>query len=388
MSDKKHWIVHKFSDIAENIVERVMPCAGDEATYIGLEHMESGSLHIKTWGSKTTLIGEKVRIKQGDVLFAKRNAYLKRAAIAPFDGIFSAHGMVFRPKTEIVTQEFFPFFIFSDIFMERAIKISVGSLSPTVNWTALKKEEFALPPIQEQKKIAEVLWAADEALATYRTVRVRTQQLQQAFINKWVDAHSTKFYKFSDIWKQSPESGCSASEVARETGHYVLSLSAISEKGYKPGERKCVERTSKMEKAILSKGDLLISRSNTMELVGLSVIYSDDTNNVSFPDTMMRISINESEAIKEYIATLFNAAYGRQWMRKICAGTSHSMKKINRKSLGEVPIPSVEKIQQINFLNKCKNLDDTIEMCTKKINILQSMLFALIDHYLGGATNV
>jgi restriction endonuclease S subunit len=46
--------------------------------------------------------------------------------------------------------------------MNRAVEISVGSLSPTINWTTLKLEEFALPPLDQQRRIAEILWAVDE----------------------------------------------------------------------------------------------------------------------------------------------------------------------------------------------------------------------------------
>ena len=104
---------YRFEDIAINVVERAMPEPKDKTAYIGLEHMDSGSLHISRWGSETDLIGEKLKIKKGDVLFARRNAYLKRVAIAPFDGLFSAHGMVLRPKIEVILPEFFPFFLFS-----------------------------------------------------------------------------------------------------------------------------------------------------------------------------------------------------------------------------------------------------------------------------------
>jgi len=108
------------------------------------------------------LKGDKLRMKKGDLLFAKRNAYLRRVAIAPHDGFFSAHGMVLRPKSSRVWPDFLPFFLRSDVFMNRAVEISVGSLSPTINWGTLRNQEFALPPVEEQKRIAEVLWAADK----------------------------------------------------------------------------------------------------------------------------------------------------------------------------------------------------------------------------------
>ena len=71
--------------------------------------------------------------------------------------------MVVRSKPKMILPEFLPFFLQSDMFMERAIEISVGSLSPTINWKTLKVQEFPLPPLDEQKRIAEILWAADDA---------------------------------------------------------------------------------------------------------------------------------------------------------------------------------------------------------------------------------
>ena len=100
-------------------------------------------------------------MKKGDVLFGRRRAYQKKVAIAPCDGIFSAHGMIFRPKSTII-QELLPFFIRSDAFMNKAISLSVGSLSPTLNWGAIKDVQFSIPELESQFPIAELLWAIEE----------------------------------------------------------------------------------------------------------------------------------------------------------------------------------------------------------------------------------
>ena len=66
--------------------------------------------------------------------------------------------MVLRPKIDVVLEEFLPFFMQSDIFMDRAVVRSPSEGShPTINWRDLAKEEFALPPLEEQRRIAEVL---------------------------------------------------------------------------------------------------------------------------------------------------------------------------------------------------------------------------------------
>ena len=158
---------YRFDEIAINSKEKKKPTEADKSTYIGLEHLDSGSLTVTRWGSDIAPIGEKLVMHKGDVLFGKRRAYQKKVAIAPFDGIFSAHGMVLRPKEAVITRDFFPLFISSDYFLDKAIKISVGSLSPTINWNDLKELVFTIPTIEEQRQIASLIWAAIKAKQAY-----------------------------------------------------------------------------------------------------------------------------------------------------------------------------------------------------------------------------
>ena len=151
-----------FSDIASNKSIRVRPSPGDEEHYIGLEHMSADSFEVDSYGSETELKGDKLAMSKGDLLFGRRRAYQRKVSIAPFDGIFSAHGMILEPNEKVVDKRFFPFFIRSDYFMDRAISLSVGSLSPTLNWSDIKKETFNLPDLQFQRDAAEVLWKLEE----------------------------------------------------------------------------------------------------------------------------------------------------------------------------------------------------------------------------------
>ena len=158
---------YKFEDIIYNITEKKKPSEEDRLNYIGLEHLDSGSLFVTRWGAERTPEGEKIVMKKGDVLFGKRRAYQKKVAISPIDGVFSAHGMVLRPKEDVICKEFLPFFISSDYFLNEAIRISVGGLSPTINWKDIKVLEFNLPSLGEQKVLAEKLWAAYEVKQSY-----------------------------------------------------------------------------------------------------------------------------------------------------------------------------------------------------------------------------
>lgn len=182
---------YRFEQIAINSTEKKKPVEKDRFTYIGLEHLDSANLKVTRFGSDVAPVGEKLVMRKGDVLFGKRRAYQKKVAIAPFDGIFSAHGMVLRPNVEIIDLDFFPLFISSDYFLDAAIKISVGSLSPTINWRDLKILEFDLPDLKTQRKLAAVLWSINNTMESYKKLISATDELVKSqFIEMFGDCRS------------------------------------------------------------------------------------------------------------------------------------------------------------------------------------------------------
>ena len=176
--ERKGWTRMAFGQFAESVNQRVEPADAAEEIYVGLDDLDSGSLHIRRWGKGSDVIGTKLRFRKGDIIFGRRRAYQRKLAVAEVDGICSAHAMVARAKPEVVLPEFLPFLMMSDKFMNRAVDISVGSLSPTINWTTLKLEEFDLPPLDQQCRIAEILWAVDE------TIQANLKLQEASFTNK------------------------------------------------------------------------------------------------------------------------------------------------------------------------------------------------------------
>ncbi len=222
----------KFEDIAFNSTAKKKPVENDKYTYLGLEHLDSRCLKVTRFGSEVAPIGEKLIMKKGDVLFGKRRAYQKKVAIAPFDGIFSAHGMVLRPKENVVDPDFFPLFISSDYFLDAAINISVGSLSPTINWKDLKQLEFELPDLDTQKKLAKVLWSIQDTIESYKELLSKTDKLVKSQFIAEIDADKTiKHMKISEIVRYLPKSSLNASD-GKEQGKYPFFTSSVEQNKY------------------------------------------------------------------------------------------------------------------------------------------------------------
>ncbi|MCP1250822.1 restriction endonuclease subunit S [Elizabethkingia anophelis] len=190
--DKSKWISYPFEKIAKRISESVDPNKTDLAVYIGLEHLDAETVHIRRHGAPSDVSGGKLKCYPGDIIFGKRRAYQRKAGIVEQEGICSAHSFVFRANEDVISARLFPFFLHSDQFMHRMVDISVGGLSPTINWSDLKHQEFLLPPKDQQAELADLLWAMDNViekdLDILRTLRkykeVKSKELQNKLNKK------------------------------------------------------------------------------------------------------------------------------------------------------------------------------------------------------------
>ncbi len=170
-----------FGDVVRNVDESVRdPQNSGLERYVGLEHIDPESLHIQRWGLISEGTSFTRRFRKGQVLFGKRRAYQRKVAMAEFDGLCSSDILVFEPKDDRLLPELLPFICQSDGFFEHALDTSAGSLSPRTKFKELARYEFPLPPLDEQRRIAEILWAADETIQGFVTVLNNLGDLQNS----------------------------------------------------------------------------------------------------------------------------------------------------------------------------------------------------------------
>ncbi len=174
----------RLEKIAINISERVEPKKTNLKTYVGLEHLDADNLKIERTGIPDDVIGTKLKIYKGDIIFGKRRAYLRKVAISHFDGIASAHSMILRANENLIEKSFLPYFLQSDCFMNRAVQVSEGSLSPTIKWKTLAAQEFILPKKEKQKQLSEVFEQFDKTREVIKTQKMTLRKLKQKLLNE------------------------------------------------------------------------------------------------------------------------------------------------------------------------------------------------------------
>ena len=171
-------------------VEHKETCKGSKDGYpiVGLEHLIPEEITLTAWdeGGENTF---SKMFRKGNVLFGRRRAYLKKAAVAPFDGICSGDITVIEAKPDRILPELLPFIIQNDDLFDFAVGKSAGSLSPRVKWEHLKNYEFELPDMEKQKELAELLWAMDNTKKSYQKLIAATDELVKSqFMEQFGDA--------------------------------------------------------------------------------------------------------------------------------------------------------------------------------------------------------
>jgi len=263
---------YRFDEIAINSTKKKKPTEEDRFTYIGLEHIDPDCFNIVRWGSDVAPIGDKLIMQKGDVLFGKRRAYQRKVGIAPFDGIFSAHGMVLKPNAKVIDASFFPFFIRSDKFMETAMRISVGGLSPTINWKDLAKQEFELPSLEEQKVLAEKLWAAYRLKEGYKKLLAATDEMVKSQFIEMFSSYE-KEVQMSTLF-EFIRNGVNIKQDTNPIGFPITRIETIAD-GYVDLSRVGYAgiHNEKYSSYYMRKDDILVSHINSLKHIGKCALY-------------------------------------------------------------------------------------------------------------------
>ena len=180
--DRTGWTRVRFGDVVENCAETCEPAEAGLERFVAMEHLEPGSLHVRSWGNVADGTTFTRRCRPGQVLFGKRRAYQRKVAVAEFEAVVSGDIYVLAPRDGRLLPELLPFLCLSERFFQHAVGTSAGSLSPRTNWSSLASFEFDLPPLDQQRRIAEILWAVDEHLQTALKLEQATVETKEAVL--------------------------------------------------------------------------------------------------------------------------------------------------------------------------------------------------------------
>lgn len=398
--DKSSWFKVKLGDVVREVRETVKdPVAKGIERIVGLEHLEPESLHIKSWGTLNDGTTFTKVFRKGQVLFGRRRAYLKKAALATFDGICSGDITVLEAKKSLLP-ELLPFLIQNDKFFALAIKNSAGSLSPRAKFADFADYEFLLPPMDQQEQMAELLWAGNEVVERYISTLNSVNKLKyvesvRAFNNGIETNRVDNIQLPNDNWKLSKikdvipdiEYGISISIPDNQDpmGIPIISTAEIDTQGnlnYSIIRKVRYERglTKRLE---LQTNDLLFNWRNSVELIGKSAIFQqpeNDVNRYTFASFILRLRCDEKVAHNYFYKYLLN------YYREVGVFIGLARRAVNQANFNKnevldlvVPVPPYR--EQLEIANRLNGIESNKSEVLNTIKAKKALQKSLLNQF-------
>lgn len=159
-ASSQSWRWVRFGDVVRKVTDRIDPDKAGIRRFVAGEHMETDDLRIRRWGIiSDDYLGPAfhMRFRPGHVLYGSRRTYLRKVALADFEGVCANTTFVVEPSTDRIRPEFLLLAMTTDDFHRYSIEQSRGSVNPYINFRDLADYEFRLPPLDNQQVIVKIV---------------------------------------------------------------------------------------------------------------------------------------------------------------------------------------------------------------------------------------
>ncbi|MFE1843877.1 hypothetical protein [Streptomyces sp. NPDC059515] len=245
----------------------------------------------------------------------------------------------------------------------------------------VRRLRVPLPDLDEQRRIVVAHAVVERRISALERVREKLKTLRDSLT---ADLVAGPMEKVGKILATKPKNGFSPVEVSEWTGLLTLGLGCLTPEGFQPRQLKRLPASDVASRFQLADGDLLMSRANTRDLVGLVGRYQDVGHPCIYPDLMMRLRPDSRRCIPHYLEIVLRSAPVRKAIQAGARGTSESMVKISADLVESlrVPVPSLEKQEQV--VKSFSALDRKIRSCQSVIDKLRSVQQGVVEEMLTG----
>jgi type I restriction enzyme S subunit len=201
-----------------------------------------------------------------------------------------------------------------------------------------------LPPLPEQQRLVARIEELAAQIHEARTLREPARQEANALLNSALRTLASEIEptgNLGDVLVRPPRNGWSAKCDNADGGTPVLSLATVTGFRYRSSEFKRTSLAAPYQGHFwLRAGDLLITRSNTPELVGHAAIYDGNPSPCIYPDLMMRLELRNKDVERRFVWYWLQSPVVREFISRNAKGTSPTMKKVSQGVVVAVPFPS------------------------------------------------
>ena len=338
---------------------------------VGLEHLTPGDVQLSQWSEQADNTFSKV-FHKGQVLFGRRRAYQKKAAVAPFDGVCSGDITVIAAKSNRLLPDLLPFIVSSDRFFDYAMEKSAGSLSPRVKWAQLAEFELDIPDsFKEQRQLADLLWAMERSRKAYKALLLQTDELVKSqFVEMFKHIPEDDYVTLQSVCKlitdgtHNPpkfvEKGIPFLLVSNITGNIVTyeTDKYITEETY----------AELMKRTPVEKGDILLS---TVGSYGHPAIVQGDQR-FSFQRHIAHLKPKHELINSRFLHSAILSIDVQKQIEVLVLGVAQKTLNLSAIKSIRIPLPSIA--EQDNFNSFVEQTDKSKYRCYRQENCMKVAL--------------
>jgi type I restriction enzyme S subunit len=324
--------------------------------------METENVHIRKWGN----VGEGYlgpafirRFRKGQVLYGSRRTYLKKVAVAEWDGVTANTTFVLEAVEGKLLQELLPWLMLSERFTRHSIQESKGSTNPYINFPDIAKFEFTLPPLDQQRRIAEILWAMDTHLQSVLEIARSTAATKVSVLSKMLPRNGT----FGAEVNQT----ISLQELCTETITYGIVQAGPDTPGGIPyirvtdmtngplklegTLRTTPEIAARFKRSTVRSGEIVCALRGP---AGLLKVVPPELDGANLTQGTARISLKD-KALTSYVLRAFESPFVAKQVNIQAKGSTFS--ELTLASLRQVSIPLLRDKDRSAFEQRVESLD-------------------------------
>lgn len=359
--DKSTWKRVAFGDVVNNVNETVRDAeAARIDRIVGMEHLDPGELKIQRWGSTEDGTTFTRRVKPGQTLFGKRRAYQRKVGYAEFEAICSGDIYTFEADQTQLLGDFLPFIVQSNEFFDHALDTSAGSLSPRTNWRDLTNFEFHLPPLDEQKRIADLLWAVERHRRSIKAARGALANLRTGFVAEVLGSRSSGVAALGSLIRTGTTVTYGIVQAGREVEGGVpyirVSDMTAGVLGLEGMKRTAPEIAAKFARSRVQVGDLVVAlRGRT----GLTLRVPPDLDGANLTQGTARVAIESRQIDPAYVAAVMNSEWMALEINRQAKGSTFT--ELTLAALRSLPIPRLGREVEAQFVSKLDAIDGALQ---------------------------
>jgi restriction endonuclease S subunit len=380
--DRSKWKKVRLGDVATAPSIRINnPSESEFDRFIGNANIGQWDFRLTRWEHTDSVTSAMKGFETGDYLFVRRSLYAsdfrERSPRATFPGVCSGDIITIRENPEMIADGFLIGVLNHPAIWKFVVANASGSITRRIKWRDLANYEFLLPPKDQQAKLTELLWAADEMIRNVESLVNRVGIQKQALQKTCFQKTSDKSIRLENLTNVLGGFAVKSGDFKNE-GKPVIKIKNVSNgRILIDGNENHVEHSyvdRRTEKYLVKKGDILIAMTGaTLGKVGR---VQAEFDGALLNQRVGKFELNEC-SLSDYVYAFLESKYFLSQIFKYVGEGAQG--NVSPSDISRVFIPEREIDECKSFSNKFCAINDTLTACIEKLSAEKLVLKSLIN---------